>query len=848
MFTRCLVLTLALIVLSAGSLEVCARDVQADEFAIPRTCPARPEANTAVEDSVPVDMLEKIADAHASEVWGPQVARGKPFPLADRSGDLFGYVFPYAIESERFPTDREIFDEIAGMRSRHHGASRETTEMPPEFYSELVRFGESFGTIYVSARGTNFPVFRVSHFLHPYFVNGEAAQREASRRLGREETRLERIYYIGSNEQYLEFESGGSRELVDANWIERPIDRTALDTEVEPPDPAINKEIEESWARVTSPSFATRHVDRAFPGPPAEVKVGEHDPDRAAWEIIPDVAPLGLPPSDISTTHTVKKIAYWELIPRVDHTPSHWCVIASKAMVLGFYDNFVRGKGTLVGFGRLIDYWYEYSPGGYNLPNIIDEFHGKDVWKINNYSCSWVETEAESSNGYAWSKLKAEVDAGRPCFWSNSGHTVAAFGYRIDSQGDKWAIAYDPPNPSVPTYVNEYRHANCVGIGAVIPSGGSGGEHLIITSPDGGETCHTSIPSEINWYVWGKNTRKTTLSVSEDGGKNWKILAADVPTKSEWNTFSWIPGPASNKVRVRIQGYTQQGQYIAGDGSQNNISVIPPPNPKGWKQIWGPTGMALAAYNPEKGSTDIYATKLNGGDIYRYDGQPQSWTKIGNPGKSFAADDFGRLYGLAPDGGSVHMYTGQPMDWIEIGGPAGQIYAGGETVFATDPGSGDLWRYDGKPHSWTRIGGPGKSFAIDGHGRPYAISPNGTSVWRYDGEPMQWTQIGGPASHIYAGGSAVYATNPQTGELYFYDGRTAPWTLIGGSGKMFAVDGLGRIFGLAPDVKSVSRYDGTYADPWEWTQVGGPAKKIFAGGHGKLLGLDPATNNLWMCE
>jgi hypothetical protein len=42
-------------------------------------------------------------------------------------------------------------------------------------------------------------------------------------------------------------------------------------------------------------------------------------------------------------------------------------------MVLGFYDSYVKGKGTLLGYGRFIDHWYELTPGGVNLPNLIDD-------------------------------------------------------------------------------------------------------------------------------------------------------------------------------------------------------------------------------------------------------------------------------------------------------------------------------------------------------------------------------------------------------------------------------------------------------------------------------------------
>jgi hypothetical protein len=93
------------------------------------------------------------------------------------------------------------------------------------------------------------------------------------------------------------------------------------------------------------------------------------------------------------------------------------------------------------------------------------------------------------------------------------------------------------------------------------------------------------------------------------------------------------------------------------------------------------------------GGAELFAVSPATGDIYRYNGVPNSWTRIGGPGKMFAADYNGRLYGISPDGGAVFMYTGTPMKWNKIGGAAESIYAGGyePRVYATIPTTHDLW-------------------------------------------------------------------------------------------------------------------------------------------------------------
>ena len=74
--------------------------------------------------------------------------------------------------------------------------------------------------------------------------------------------------------------------------------------------------------------------------------------------------------------------------------------------------------------------------------------------------------------------------------------------------------------------------------------------------------------------------------------------------------------------------------------------------------------------------------------------------------------------------------------------PAGQIYAGGLGLFATNPTTGDLYHYLGSPFQWARVGGPGRMFAVNA-GHLYGLSPDGSGVWQYtgDGTNDSWTPI-----------------------------------------------------------------------------------------------------------
>lgn len=87
----------------------------------------------------------------------------------------------------------------------------------------------------------------------------------------------------------------------------------------------------------------------------------------------------------------------------------------------------------------------------------------------------------------------------------------------------------------------------------------------------------------------------------------------------------------------------------------------------------------------------LCAVDKQSGDILKYNGKPESWTKIGGPGKMFAIDDHDNLYGLTPNSKEVWQFKGQPGSWKQVGGPAGQIFAGGKVLCATSPDNKELW-------------------------------------------------------------------------------------------------------------------------------------------------------------
>ncbi len=300
-----------------------------------------------------------------------------------------------------------------------------------------------------------------------------------------------------------------------------------------------------------------------------------------------------LSPAILGFADYERRVHKWQLIPMIDYT--YWCVPTSQAMVLSYYDNYVKNTGGFTGYGRLVDHWFDH-PDGTNAPTLIDvaidpktrtwrrradgsSWPGAEEWMMDNfgYDFSFQEVDCDKGNDYCWNEIQTEVNSGRPLLFSVPGHCVAAFGYRVTDTGQKQIIVYDAPNKNTPTYLNYYNYEQCEGITKVIPGpgGDQNNDNLAIFSPDGGEELNRLTPYKVTWFIWGSGIRSVDIDYSTDGGRSWKTIARGINTKGGLNSHLWTPLVVTNKGRIRIKGYSKNKvHYIAGDGSQNNFNII----------------------------------------------------------------------------------------------------------------------------------------------------------------------------------------------------------------------------------------------------------------------------------
>ena len=259
---------------------------------------------------------------------------------------------------------------------------------------------------------------------------------------------------------------------------------------------------------------------------------------------------------------------------------------------------------------------------------------------------------------------------------------------------------------------------------------------------------------------------------------------------------------------------------------------------QGWTIIGG------AAQQVYAGSAGVFMVDLSG-NIWIYNGTPNSWTEIGGPGYQFA-EAAGHLYGIAPDKSYVAEWNGLAQGgWTIIGGAASEIAVGGAGLVALSPKGDAILLYDGTPGQWTQIGGGAWDISVDARGIyrtdtvPDTIEQwiGGTS-WETIGSGSAGVSIAadGPVG-LFAYGVGPAGDDPTGNAQYEYNGTPGSWTKVGvGTPTGLETRAVSRtyVFGVTTDINSDSTGIATsvelYTGGENWTVIGGPAYKVIAAG------------------
>jgi hypothetical protein len=224
-------------------------------------------------------------------------------------------------------------------------------------------------------------------------------------------------------------------------------------------------------------------------------------------------------------------------------------------------------------------------------------------------------------------------------------------------------------------------------------------------------------------------------------------------------------------------------------------------------------------------------------NIFKYNGEPDSWTQIGLPGAVHVVGS-DSVFGLTPDLSGIYRYTGTDLDWTLIGSYSVNVYAGGFGVFATEIGTNNIKRWSGEGTSWTLYGNPGAGFAV-GADFIAGISPNHGGVYRATAT-SDWTLIhpvgvnqlftAGNSSHLAGTDRATQLDN-----IYLYqDGTT--WIPQGHPGYTFALT-TDELFGLTPPRAATFQSTDLSAPMPPWTRISEVVHNLVGGCDSTLYAL-----------
>jgi len=308
-----------------------------------------------------------------------------------------------------------------------------------------------------------------------------------------------------------------------------------------------------------------------------------------------------------------------------------------------------------------------------------------------------------------------------------------------------------------------------------------------------------------------------------------------------------------------------------------------------WRQFVPSVVYALKEFNGSLyvGTTGN-GTNLGTGEVWKYSGSNQTWTKVGGDGN-----------------GTTNWDTTQTEAVYALEVHSGALYAG----LGLTAGDAEVWRYSGSGTTWTKVAGGGLNSSwttANANEAVYALKSDGTylyagtgntaasaaasdgDVWRCTncGTSPSWTIIGGTNNSSGANVNsswgftattgayeAVYSLEVMGGTLYASLGANAAgtygdaevwrfngsndWTLVGGDGTGWANNTFEAAYKLTTDGTTlwvglgVSASD---AEVWactscgtspSWTQIGGDNASNWNTGYLTVRGLAYVNSTLY---
>jgi len=259
-----------------------------------------------------------------------------------------------------------------------------------------------------------------------------------------------------------------------------------------------------------------------------------------------------------------------------------------------------------------------------------------------------------------------------------------------------------------------------------------------------------SQPEPPTWELLHSTVQDAIIGKGLGEGVSWQVgiptpvsiyavenQSGDIYKKDSENNWSRVGGPGSMFV---VGG---PGELYALTVPRTEVKWYRPSQGYGWMHVGEAASKIYGAYGGLWEA--LYAMPPASGDLMQL--TETGWQRICDYHDSgttidahYAFGDHGRVYALLD--GDIYRYNGIPLQWTKIGGPATSIVAAGNVLYAVDPVAFGLWEYNGSPFDWTQIGLTSAEYAVGDNDYLYSVSVDRTAVYRYLDAPLQWEQVG----------------------------------------------------------------------------------------------------------
>lgn len=427
--------------------------------------------------------------------------------------------------------------------------------------------------VVVSAKRSSVPIPEFGRGLPTFCTRGQLFLRVAERYLGGK-AKLVRIYYGSPGEEYYEFR-GQARDIII--------------------DPF-------SFKVVKKRDFSFIGGKRSFGKAKGVI--------RKAWQDIENAERSNLRRGSEKKVEEVPFFIW-----------SYGCTPTASAMVLGYWD--------IQGYDRLIEYYFDhwdvaiasYIDTGwiYNVPDVqkalaiameTDTTYGgtfvekvapgqMEVAQERGYEFSSYDILGDETNDWAWSEIKAEIDAGRPFNWSISNyyyigphhgfidtmviyHSVTGVGYvEGDSLAEDYVIVHDTWSSferywSLFTYYDDGGYSSHDAVSFIPESAPLG--NIWVEAPKGGSCFWGGDTAEVKWDFDVPSADFVNLYATLNNGESWMPIAESLPALKKDFLYA-LPDTYTENLRFRAILYGG-GKEVASDANIDNLMII---SGNGWE-------------------------------------------------------------------------------------------------------------------------------------------------------------------------------------------------------------------------------------------------------------------------